>query len=503
MHAFLVFTTRTQAKQLAQAVLDTCDVPGVRASAATTLGRALHAQGALGEALKQYIAAQRMQPTGQLPRYGHAQLLVLRRDFANAAALLQVLLKEDPGWLDPLKLLWGLSSKAGAATLEAALPHFQAACRKGPSNPQLKEMLGDVQVAASPATALQCYEQAARLYTKHRGRSPEVHGTPAVNGVEAVNGEDEVIEVDACPPRLLNNMAVLLLQAGDSQRARELMTAAMAVRLSSALVFCRIPSPQLQASAMDAANQAGTPDPHAALLQMTLAFNEARVLEASGEWHAAEQRYKEAAGSYPDCMLRLALLAKRRGDLQGALEWADKAQALADLQTDAHCIKGACCVVPCGARVRSIAAACVYMDMGRPDMASEWFKKVDAAAARAPSSAMDTYARVSLANLHLHATSIDRVVRKVGLTAAVVYACGSAVTHTLSLMAARAWPRTRSIASSVPFSATARCCPRSWATPLPRTASAVCWQRAATWRRPSPSSSWCRRQPQPLLALCR
>ena len=97
---------------------------------------------------------------------------------------------------------------------------------------------------------------------------------------------------------------------------------------------------QLQASAMEAANQAGTPDPHAALLQMTLAFNDARVLEACGEWHSAEQRYMEAADAYPDCQLRLALLTKRRGDLEGALRWADKAEALPDLKADAQCIKG-------------------------------------------------------------------------------------------------------------------------------------------------------------------
>ena len=69
------------------------------------------------------------------------------------------------------------------------------------------------------------------------GGEPAVLGTPggAVNGSleDAANGslEEEVMEVGACPPRLLNNMAVLLLQAGDSQRARELMAGAMAVRM--------------------------------------------------------------------------------------------------------------------------------------------------------------------------------------------------------------------------------------------------------------------------------
>ena len=51
--------------------------------------------------------------------------------------------------------------------------------------------------------------------------------------------------------------------------------------------------------------------------------------------------------------------------------------------------------------------------MNKPDKASEWFKKVDTGYAGALSAVMDTYARVSLANLHLHATSMDRIMRKV------------------------------------------------------------------------------------------
>ncbi len=60
--------------------------------------------------------------------------------------------------------------------------------------------------------------------------------------------------------------------------------------------------------------------------------------------------------------------------------------------------------------------------MGHPDKASELFKKVEgskqlAAAGGAPRGGAvggaDAYARISLANLHLHHTSVERFVRKV------------------------------------------------------------------------------------------
>lgn len=97
---------------------------------------------------------------------------------------------------------------------------------------------------------------------------------------------------------------------------------------------------QLQAKAVEEAAQAGTTDAHAALLQMTLAFNNARVLEACGEWETAERLYEQASDSYSDCYLRLALLAKRRGEYERALEWVGKAEKIVDLQADAMCIKG-------------------------------------------------------------------------------------------------------------------------------------------------------------------
>jgi RNA polymerase-associated protein CTR9 len=53
------------------------------------------------------------------------------------------------------------------------------------------------------------------------------------------------------------------------------------------------------------------------LLQVTLAYNLARVREACGQLKAAEAEYSELLRQFPaygDCALRLACIAKARGD---------------------------------------------------------------------------------------------------------------------------------------------------------------------------------------------
>ncbi len=209
-----------QAKDLAQKAHDTCDIPTIRAAADTTLGRALHAQGHLSEALKCYVTAARLQPNNLLPRFGQSQVIVLRRDYNNVASLLLQLLKEAPGWIDALRLLWALSSKVSPAILGGTLEHFKVACKKDPQDPQLREMFGDLQTMTNPAEALRCYEEAIALHCAQGGGGVE-------NGVGGENGGHGGL--DGVPPRLLNNTAVLVLQTGDAQRAQRFMNTALEV----------------------------------------------------------------------------------------------------------------------------------------------------------------------------------------------------------------------------------------------------------------------------------
>jgi RNA polymerase-associated protein CTR9 len=60
------------------------------------------------------------------------------------------------------------------------------------------------------------------------------------------------------------------------------------------------------------------------LLQVTLSYNLARVKEASGALQAAEAEYRELLRQFPrygDCCLRLACVAKARGDTKARRRW--------------------------------------------------------------------------------------------------------------------------------------------------------------------------------------
>lgn len=62
--------------------------------------------------------------------------------------------------------------------------------------------------------------------------------------------------------------------------------------------------------------------PHSSTwLQVTLGYNLARVKEACGDLKAAEAEYRELLHQFPqygDCCLRLACIAKARGDTKAS-----------------------------------------------------------------------------------------------------------------------------------------------------------------------------------------
>lgn len=77
---------------------------------------------------------------------------------------------------------------------------------------------------------------------------------------------------------------------------------------------------------------------------VTLGFNQARVQEAAGDIEAAARSYKdmlEAFPGYTDCPLRLACIAKHRGDHAQALEWTQKALEAKPGLPDALAMQGA------------------------------------------------------------------------------------------------------------------------------------------------------------------
>ncbi len=77
---------------------------------------------------------------------------------------------------------------------------------------------------------------------------------------------------------------------------------------------------------------------------VTLGFNQARVQEAAGDTQAAARSYRamlDAFPAYTDCHLRLACIAKHRGDLAGALKLTQKALEAKPGLPDALAMQGA------------------------------------------------------------------------------------------------------------------------------------------------------------------
>jgi RNA polymerase-associated protein CTR9 len=69
-----------------------------------------------------------------------------------------------------------------------------------------------------------------------------------------------------------------------------------------------------------------------------LGYNLARVKEACGDLKSAEAEYKELLRQFPqygDCCLRLACIAKARGDTKEALRWAEQATEIRAYAADA------------------------------------------------------------------------------------------------------------------------------------------------------------------------
>ncbi|EFJ40533.1 hypothetical protein VOLCADRAFT_121713 [Volvox carteri f. nagariensis] len=127
---------------------------------------------------------------------------------------------------------------------------------------------------------------------------------------EGEEEEDEPVPDHIIPARLLNNAAVLhyrQVEAGD---------------VSSAMALLR----RAQDAMSRGADGCGGVSSHMHLA--TLTFNRARLMEASGEYKAAAQLYKDVLsehGTYIDCYLRLACIARAKGSHKEALRYAQSA----------------------------------------------------------------------------------------------------------------------------------------------------------------------------------
>ncbi|GLC38649.1 hypothetical protein PLESTB_000456300 [Pleodorina starrii] len=123
----------------------------------------------------------------------------------------------------------------------------------------------------------------------------------------AEEAEEASIPDHQVPARLLNNAAVLHYRAGEVGGAMSLLQRALAAMSRGA-------------------DGCGGVSSHMHLA--TLTFNRARLMEASGEYKAATQLYKDVLSEHPtyiDCYLRLACIARAKGNHKEALRYAQSA----------------------------------------------------------------------------------------------------------------------------------------------------------------------------------
>jgi tetratricopeptide (TPR) repeat protein len=125
---------------------------------------------------------------------------------------------------------------------------------------------------------------------------------------------DPLAHIELCqsmiPPELLNNLAVLLMEINKNSEAKKL--------LEEALQNCE--TLQLKGDPDDKRLRA---------LKITTQFNFACSLESENKIGEASEIFKQLIKeepSYTDAYVKLAYLARRRGDLNRAIEYIDVAK---------------------------------------------------------------------------------------------------------------------------------------------------------------------------------
>ncbi|PSC73221.1 RNA polymerase-associated CTR9-like protein [Micractinium conductrix] len=337
-----------KARQAAKTVVEHASFPALQAEALTVLGRAYHAGGLLNEAGQCYQQAHQLDKTLPLPQLGIAQMHVLQDNPQNAVSILESVLLEVPHWIDALQVIGRVLPRTAQKSTKA-VPQLKEAAAQRPKDAELWELLGDVLSAIEPAGALKAYDKAI-----------EIRRAAGGNGSAA--GADGAPRL---PSRLLNNAAVMHLRARNSGAAYK-----------------------LTGEALEASSQ-GLGD-LSDVAQVTLAYNMARVKEDCGDLKAAEAEYLkllENVPDYGDCCLRLACVAKARGDTKEALRWTEQAVSNPAYCNDALALQAA-----------------LYLDK------RDWHnaKQVLDRLLEQADSRHESFAKLAMANLHAYTAPSDR-----------------------------------------------------------------------------------------------
>lgn len=179
------------------------------------------------------------------------------------------------------------------------------------------------------------------------------------------------------PPELLNNVGVLMMET-DRHSEAELSLHEALKNVDKMLDVSTV-------AASTPADEEPTKDKRLMALRINIRFNQACCLEQAHKIGEATEKFKALIRdepSYTDAYLRLAYLARARGDSKRALDYVDSARANFkkgyNQPTNLHCIKGS-----------------LQQEFGMINESIDEYKK-----ALHYSQNKDTYSRIGLANIH-------------------------------------------------------------------------------------------------------
>lgn len=316
-----------------------------RAEVTGLLGRLYHAKGDVDKAIDYYKSAVKIdKASSKAARLGLAQLCTAKKDLVQASNLFQTLMQEYPTWADIASYFGPLIPhfKGGVLRNKNLLSEFAKVVEEVGDDPRLWENLGDIVCLEDPAKALKAYAKAIELFKQ---------------------SDDATDPLSKVPCRLLNNAAVLYLRTGKNATAFNLESAAIENARSGHL---------------------GNLHPAS---QVTLGYNMARITEAMGDLKTAEKEYLDLLKEFPkyvDCLLRLACICKKKGDIEGAEAWARKAAKTSSNSADALAL-----------------LAGIYLERRDLVSAKKCLEELQSALPPGASN-VETYGRIALGNIHLY-----------------------------------------------------------------------------------------------------
>eukprot|EP00898_Chlorokybus_atmophyticus_P007473 jgi/Chlat1/7727/Chrsp66S07319 len=260
--------------------------------------QACHAQGDYVTALQHYKqAAALLQDkegnTFLLPFYGLAQMHYQKGELKSAIACLTRVVERHPDNYETLKMLGSLHLQMQHR--DQALTYLKRATALEPADVDAWIEIANLQEQIEPAEAVGSYQKALKLL-KRRG--------------------------DPWPPELLNNLGALKHVSGDLKGAMD--TYQQALEAAGAMPASN--GNHSSANGINGEEHADLRTPAA----VTITFNIARLHEEQHDVQKAEALYRHILLEYPDytdCHLRLATLAKERGDYNAAMQQLKTASA--------------------------------------------------------------------------------------------------------------------------------------------------------------------------------